>query len=75
MENVTKANVNVISGGQVINVINYLVMTDAQSMAIVEMVHVCVLGDGMANTVLSVSYYSNVINYFILIVLFKLTLF
>lgn len=51
---------NVTLGGPVTNVINYLVMKDAQNMVIVEMAHVYVLEDGMANTVLFVSYYNYV---------------
>lgn len=46
--------------GQVTNVINFRAMRDAQSTATVEMVHACVLEDGMANIVLFVSYYNNV---------------
>lgn len=70
MENVIKVNVNVTLDGQVINVINFLVMRDAPSMDSVEMVHVSVLGDGMANIVLFVSHHNNFINAKFLYVLF-----
>jgi len=55
MENVIKVDVNVISDGQVINVINFLATKDALNMGNVEMVHVYVLEVGTANIVLFVS--------------------
>lgn len=55
MVNVIKGNVNAILDGQVINVINFLVMRGAQSTANVEMVHVYVPEDGTENIVLFVS--------------------
>lgn len=55
-ENAIKANVNVMTGGQVINVTNSLVMRDVLNMDNVETEHVCALEDGTANIALFVSY-------------------
>lgn len=56
MVNAIKENVNAILDGQVINVINFPVMRDAQSTDNVEMVHVYVPEDGTASIVLFVSH-------------------
>lgn len=56
MVNVIKVNVNVMLDGREINVINFLVMKDVQNTDNVETEHAYVLGDGMENTVLFVSY-------------------